>query len=175
MLKLSASLRGLKVISLRSSGTVAMANQPIINPHNLKILGWWCSSPMSSSDLVLLAEDVREQSGAGLAIDDEDDLIPPGDLARHKDILDINFDLIGKQVKTKRNKLGRVDDYTYNDGLFVQKLYVERPITKVFSSEGTLIIDRTQILEVTDDYILVKDSEVKATESELAGATAPAG
>ena len=174
MLKLSASLKNLKVISLRSSATVAIAIEPIINPHDLKILGWWCKNPMSSGHLVLLTDDVREYINDTLAINDEEELSLPEDLVRHKEILDINFELIGKTVKTKRSKLGKVDDYSYNDGMFVQKLYVERPLTKVFAADNTLIIDRNQVLEVTDQYILVKDAEIKTTESELAGAAAPA-
>jgi hypothetical protein len=34
------------------------------------------------------------------------------------------------------------------------------------------LIDRTQILEVTDHYILVRDTEIRATAEELAGAVA---
>ena len=175
MLKLSASLNNINVISLRTSGTVAIAQSPIINPHNLKILGWWCKSPMSASPVVLLVDDVREQTPNGLAINDEEDLTPPEDLVRHKDILDVNFELPGKTVKTKRTKLGKVTDFSYNDGMFVQKLYVEKPITKVFSTEDTVIIDRNQVLEVTDHYILVKDTDVKAGEAEFARAAIPAG
>jgi hypothetical protein len=170
MLKLSDSLKRINVISLRSSATVAIAEKPIINPHNLKILGWWCHGPMSAAPLVLLAGDVREQLPGGLAINDEEDLTAPEDLVRHKDVLEIKFDPIGKTVKTKRSKLGKVYDYSYNDGLFVQKLYVERPITKVFATEDTLIIDRNQIIEVTDNYILVKDTEVKSAEKVPAAA-----
>jgi sporulation protein YlmC with PRC-barrel domain len=174
MLKLSSSLHNLSVVSLRSSATVAVAYDPIINPHNLKIIGWWCKSPMSPNPLVLLTYDIREGSDHGLTIDDEDDLSDPEDLARHKEILELNFDLIGKTVKTKRQKIGKVEDFSYNEGLIVQKLYVEKPLTKVFNAEDTAIIDRTQILEVNDDYILVKDTDVKSKESEFARAAIPA-
>ena len=174
MLKLSVSLKNINVISLRAGGTVALATEPIINPHNLKIIGWWCKTPASPKRLVLLQDDVRENQGKGLAINDADDLADPDDLVRHKEILEVGFELPGKLVKTKRKKIGKVSDYSYNDGYFVQKLYVEKPLTKVFTSEGTLIIDRTQILEVSDNYILVKDTEIKATETEFAGAAVPA-
>jgi hypothetical protein len=174
MLKLSDNLKNINVISLRSSGTVAIAQEPIINPHNLKIIGWWCRGPVKPQRLVLLADDVREQIPAGLAINDEEDLIAPDDLVRHKEVLEIKFDPIGKTVKTKRAKVGKIYDYSYNDGMFIQKLYVERPITKVFSVEDTVIVDRNQIIEVTDSYILVKDTEVKASEKVTANAPAPA-
>jgi hypothetical protein len=106
----------------------------------------------------------------GLAVNDEAALSDPSDLVRHQEILDINFELMDKPVRTKRQRLGRVSDYSYNEGMFVQKLYVARPLRKVFSAEDTLIIDREQIIEVTDKYILVRDTEVKATAEELAGA-----
>lgn len=119
---------------------------------------------------VLLAEDVRELVGDGLAINDDADLCAPEDLVRHREILEIDFQLLDKPVRTKRQKLGKVSDFSYNDGMFVQKLYVARPLRKVFTTEDTLLIDRTQILEVTDHYILVRDTEIRATSEELAGA-----
>jgi len=110
----------------------------------------------------------------GLAVNDEEDLSSPDDLVRHKEILDIRFQLIDKPVRTKRRKLGKVSDYSYNDGMFVQKLYVVKPLRKVFTTEDTLIIDRTQILEVTDHYILVRDTEIPEGAEELAGGAVPA-
>lgn len=158
------------VMSLRSGSQIGVAEAPIINPHNLKILGWWCDTPDGRQ--VLLAEELREAMPEGLAINDESALSDPPDLVRHREILDINFELIDKPVRTKRQKLGRVSDYCYNEGMFVQKLYVARPLRKVFSAEDTLLIDREQIIEVTDKYIMVRDTEVKATAEELAGAVA---
>jgi hypothetical protein len=166
---MSESLVNKPVMSMRSGGQIAIATEPVINPHNLKILGWWCKAN-GSSRLVLLAEDVREIMPTGLAVNDEADLISPGDLVRQREILDTNFHLIDKPVKTKRHKLGKVSDFSYNEGLFIQKLYVARSLVKVFTAEDTLIIDRTQIVEVTDDYILVRDAEIKATDEELARA-----
>jgi len=169
MLMLSKSLLNRPVVSLRDGGRIATADVPVINPHNLKIMGWWCKSA-GGQELVLLAEDVREVTTSGLAVNDEEALSSPDDLVRHKEILDIKFQLMDKVVRTKRQKLGKVSDYSYNDGMFVQKLYVAKPLRKVFTTEDTLIIDRTQILEVTDRYILVRDTEVQAGAEEFAGA-----
>lgn len=166
---LSKSLVNRPVMSLRTGGQIALADQPVINPHNLKILGWWCKAP-GGRLLVLLAEDVREIMASGLAVNDEDDLSAPEDLVRHSDILGVHFELMEKPVKTKRQKLGKVCDYSYNEGMFIQKLYVSRPLHKVFTAEDTLIIDRTQIIEVTDHYILVRDTEIKAGAEEMAAA-----
>lgn len=156
-------------MSLRTGTQIAMALTPVINPHNLKILGWWCSAP-GGRRLILLSDDVRETMPNGLAVNNEEDLSDPADLVRHKEILDIKFELMDKLVRTKRQKLGKVSDYSYNDGLFVQKLYVAKPLHKVLSAEDTLVIDREQILEVTDKYILVRDTEIRATADDMASA-----
>jgi hypothetical protein len=173
MLRMSGSLLNIPVISLRIGKSIAVATYPILNPHNLKIIGWWCKEPGNGTS-VLLTDDVRENTQQGLAVNDEENLSPPEDLVRLKEILDTNFQLIDKMVRTKRQKIGKVHDYSYNDGMFVQKLYVARPLMKVFAAEDTVIIDRTQILEVTDHHILVRDTDIKETEEEIAAAAAPA-
>lgn len=161
-------------MSLRTGAQVAVAQTVIVNPHNLKILGWWCKGT-AGQKLILLAEEIREAMPDGLAVNDEDALSDPADLVRHKEVLELGFDLMDKQVKTKRHKLGKISDYSYNDGWFVQKLYVARPLRKVFITDDTLIIDREQILEVTDHYILVRDTDIRVSAEEMAPAAAAVG
>ena len=166
---MSKSLYNQPVMSLRLGTPIAVAVEPIINPHNLKILGWWCKTPRAIKQQVLLAQDVREVVPQGLAINDDDALSHSDDLIRHNEILSIHFQLLGKTVKTSRHKLGKISDYAYDsEAMLVQKLHVARPLTKLLASEDTLIIDRNQIIEVTDHYILVRDADVKVTEEELA-------
>ena len=171
MLYMSKSLFNRPVVSLRAGNQIATAGEPIINPHNLKILGWWCIPKGGRGRAVLLADDVRDVLNEGLAVNDDDVLSSAEDLVRHREVIDTKFQLLDKTVRTKRRKLGKVSDFSYNEGMFVQKLYVARPVTKIFSSQDTLLIDRTQILEVTDSYILVSDTEVSAAEE----AAVPAG
>lgn len=164
---MSKSLLNRPVMSLRSGGQVALATEPVINPHNLKILGWWCKVVGQNNQAVLLAEDIREIMPRGLAINDDADLSTPDELVRHREILNIRFQLMDKVVKTKRHKLGKVSDYAYDqDSMFVEKLYVMRPLVKLFASEDTLIIGRNQIVEISDKYILVKDTDARETEEE---------
>ena len=83
--------------------------------------------------------------------------------------MDFKFQLLNKPVKNKRQKLGRVEDYSFDeDDLFIHKLYVGKSMVKVFSNNDTLVIDRNQIVEITDNYILVDDAEVKVSEAEQA-------
>ncbi len=162
---LSNTLRNKPILSLRSGGAIATAVDVVIDPNNLKIIGWWCSSPQYPGDSVLLADDVREMLPNGLAVDDESAISATADLVRHREILQIKFSLIGKLVKTKHHKLGKVSDFTYDEGMFVQKLYVTKPLTKVFATEDTLLISRSQILEVTDSYILVDEADSRETSA----------
>ncbi len=169
---LSNTLRNRPVLSLRSGGPIATAVDVVIDPNNLKIIGWWCAAPGHPGDAVLLADDVREVMPTGLAVDDESAISAVADLVRHKEILQIKFTLLGKLVKTKRHKIGKVSDFTYDEGMFIQKIYVTKPLTKVFAAEDTLLIARSQILEVTDTYILVDEADARVTESSSVAAAA---
>ena len=174
MLMLSNTLKDRPIMGLHTGSQIAVALEPIIDPNNLKIVGWWCQSSHFSGQCVLLADDVREVMTAGLAVNDESALSAPSDLARHKEVLQIKFQLLDKLVKTKNHKLGKVSDFTYDESMFIQKLYVSRPLTKLFSNEDTLIIDRNQILEVTDTYVLVDDADAKETQASSVPAVASA-
>ena len=46
------------------------------------------------------------------------------------------------------------------DSLMIQKVYVSQPLYKTISG-GHLSIDRSQIIEVTDKYIKVRDVDIK--------------
>lgn len=172
MLILSSKLRNLAVLSLRTGGKIAVARVPLINPNNLQILGWWCESPHYKEPVVLLNDDVREMSPRGLIVDDNDALVEKQELVKLKNILDIAYDVMEKPVKTKHHRLGKVSDYSVNDGMFIQKLYVSKPLINIFTSDSALLVDRSQVLEVTDHYILIKDTE--ATEKVADFAAEPA-
>lgn len=163
MLKLSQHIINLPVMSLRTSGKVATATSPIINPNNLQIEGWYCSDVFNKSQMILLKQDVRDFVPQGIAIDDHEVLAEPGDLIRLKEILELNFELIGKQVVTNhRRKLGKVTDYALDTlTMKIQKVYVSRPIYKSLT-DGQLSIDRSQILEITPSKVVVRDVDIKA-------------
>lgn len=158
MLLLAKSVINQPVMSLRTGGKIAVAEQPIFNPDNLKIVGFYCEDAFNKSSLVLLSQDIRDHIDKGFIINDHDVLAEPDDLVRLAKILEIDFKLIGKMVKTdQKKKLGKVIDYAVDsETLYVQKLYVGQSMLKSLS-DGQLSVDRNQILEVTDQYIIVKD------------------
>jgi sporulation protein YlmC with PRC-barrel domain len=162
MLQLSSMLINRPVLSLRTGTQVATALEPIINPGNLKIEGFYCQDSRSRQQLILVSQDVRDIMPRGIVINDHDVLVLPQDLVRLSSVLNINFALVGKQVVTSGgHKLGKVGDYSVDtDSMFVQKIYVSQSIFKSFSG-GNLGIDRSQIVEITDKKVVVSDLTLK--------------
>lgn len=158
MLQLSESLLNKPVMSLRTGQPVAAALEPIINPNNLKIEGFYCSDRFSKETLVLLYQDIRDIIPQGFVVDDHDVLTPPDELVRLKDTMDIGFKLIGKQVETvSKEHIGKVSDYaTELETMYIQKLYVSQSMFKSLAG-GSLGVDRNQINEITDKKIIINE------------------
>jgi sporulation protein YlmC with PRC-barrel domain len=158
MLQLSESLLNKPVMSLRTGQQVATVLEPIINPNNLKIEGFYCTDRFSKDELVLLYQDIRDIISQGFVVDDHDVLTPPGELVRLKDTMQIGFRLIGKPVVTiSEQHVGKVSDYaTELETMYVQKIYVSQSVFKSFTG-GNLGVDRSQINEITDKKIIINE------------------
>jgi sporulation protein YlmC with PRC-barrel domain len=158
MLLLTNDLVSKQVLSLRSNTPIAIIQSPIINPNNLKIEGFYCRDKFDKSLLVLLTQDIRETIENGYIVNDHDVLAKVEDLVRLREILNINFALIGKPVETlSKNKVGKVTDYSTDiNSMFIQKLYVSAPVYKHFGN-NSMMIDRTQINEITPRKIIIGD------------------
>lgn len=159
MLQLSGSLINRPVLSLRTGGIVATTTGAIINPTNLKIEGFYCTDAFQRKQtLVLLYQDIRDVIAQGFVVNDHDVLTEPEELIRLKDIMSLRFEVIGKPVLTvSRSKVGKVVDYaTETTTMFVQKIYVGQSLFKSITG-GSLGVDRTQIVEITDRKIVVQD------------------
>jgi uncharacterized protein YrrD len=170
MLQLSGMIISRPVLSLRTGTQVATALAPIINPHNLKIEGFYCKS-VGRKQTILVVQDVRDVLPQGIVVNDEDVLTEAHDLVRLKNVLSLGFELIGKPVETaSKQRLGKVNDYaTETDSMIIKKLYVSQPIYKNFTG-GNLGIDRTQIVEINDKKIVVNDLNAKVPAHAAAAA-----
>ncbi len=158
MLQLSSTLINQAVLSLRTGGQVAVATEPIINPNNLKIEGFYCEDYFEKQQLVLLTQDIRDRVGRGFVVNDHEVLVDPDELIRLKEVMKLQFTLIGKPVVTvNKRRLGKVNDYAVDDvALYVQKIYVAQSLLKNLTG-GSLSIDRGQIVEITDRKVVVQD------------------
>lgn len=158
MLQLSNSLLNKSVMSLRTGSAIASIVGPIINPNNLKIEGFYCQDRFNKQLLVLLYQDIRDLLPQGYVVNDHDVLVDPEELVRLKEVLDLGFELIGKQVvTTSKQRVGKVSDYaTETETMFIQKIYVAQSLMKSFTG-GSLSVDRSQVNEVTPKRIIIND------------------
>jgi len=158
MLLLSASLINKTVLSLRTGSPIAAVSAPIINPDNLKVEGFYCLDRFTKKQLVLLYQDIREVLRDGYVVNDHEVLSDPAELVRLKKVMEIDFELTGKQVVTiSKQRVGKVSDYaTETETMYVQKIYVAQSVLKSFTG-GSLSIDRNQINEITPKRIIINE------------------
>jgi sporulation protein YlmC with PRC-barrel domain len=158
MMRLSETLLNRPVMSLRTGQPVATAIEPIINPNNFKIEGFYCIDRFTKDELVLLYQDIRDVLPQGFVIDDHEVLVPPDELVRLEKVMKIGFTLIGKPVVTvSKQHVGKVSDYaTEIETMYIQKIYVTQGTLKRLVG-GNLGIERNQINEVTSHKIIIND------------------
>lgn len=170
MLQLRKMIIDRPILSLRTGSEIATALGPIINPNNLKIEGFYCSSKFEKNPLVLLAQDIRDTLPQGFVVNDQDVLASPDELVRLKEVLSTGFEVIDKTVYTvNKKRLGKINDYAVDsETLYIQKLYVGQSLLRSLSG-GQLSVDRSQIVEITDKKIVIQDPQqpVKATENNI--------
>jgi sporulation protein YlmC with PRC-barrel domain len=164
MLQLSVSFTNQPIMSLRTGTEISRAYGPIINPNNLKIEGFYCQDPENRKNtLILLNQDVRDIIPQGIVVNDMDVLTDATELVRLKEIISYHFELLGKPVVDTDNKrLGKIEDYSVDiESLYVQKLYISQSMFKSFTG-GNLGIDRSDIVEITEKKIVIRETMRKA-------------
>ncbi len=159
MLQLSQTLFNKPILSLRTGMVVGTTDAPIINPNNLKVEGFYCHDRFDKKkQLVLLYQDIRDVMPQGFVVNDHEALSEAHELVRLQPIMKINFLLLGKAVVTvSKDKVGKVSDFaTEVETMYIQKLYVSQPLVKSFTG-GSLSIDRSQIVEITNQRVIIND------------------
>ena len=155
-------LIGAPILSIQAGGPIATIKNAIVDPDNLKILGFNLEGPLlNHTDATILdVRSIREYSQLGMVIDNIEELVAPDDVIKIQKILELNFDLINLKVKTKKGtKLGHLIDYTVtSEDFVVQQIIVKRPLVKALV-DPELTISRKEIVEITDYEVIVKDEE----------------
>ncbi len=173
MQRLSNNYIDRSILSLRTGGVIGVAVTPIINPNNLKIEGWYAINHFEKGDFILPSIEIRDFIAKGLVVNDHDSLTQPDDMVRMKDVINLKFDLIGKSVVSENKKrLGKIVDYSVEEeSYYIQKLYVSPSLLKGLTKEQVLI-DRNQIVEITNKKIIVQDPTIRSGSRATAGAQA---
>ena len=161
MLVQASRLIGTKVLSMQSTSAIGSVSEPIIDPADLKVLGFYLTGPLVDRKANIIdTKSIREYSRYGMVVDSINELVNKEDVVKISQVIDLNFNPIGLKVETKKGtKLGKVSDYTVtSDDFLVQQIIVKRPIIKALV-DPELTIPRSEIVEVNDYKIIVKDEE----------------
>lgn len=166
MLVFGSRLLGTPIMGLQTGQELARTAAPVIDPRSLTIVAYEVEGPnLNVQPSLLRVADMREFSDIGMIVDSSDEFIALDDVIKIKEVYDFHFQLIGMQVKDEKDrKLGKVTDYSVEISDFViQQLLVRRPLMRSLS-DSELTIHRSQIVEITDTYIVVRSGELKAPE-----------
>ncbi len=162
MLVLDSALKNIPIMSLQSGGALGSTAEPIIDPRKLQIVAFYVNGQRIKEASVIHTSDIRELGPLGFIVDSAQSIMPLDDqLIRLQEVVKLKFSLIGKQVidDTKR-KIGKVSEYTVeSEGFFVQKIHVTQSLLKNFSNSN-VIIHRSQIIELTDNVIIVRSGAI---------------
>lgn len=151
------------VMSLQTGVELASVKEVLVDPRNLRILAYELDGRMlDTHPSFLLVDDIREFAPIGLIVDSSDEFVGPDDVIKLKEVYEFQFKLVGLDVvEQKGTKLGKVHSFNVDVGGFaVQQLIVKRPLLKSLS-ETQLIIHRSQIVEVTNEKVIVRTATPK--------------
>lgn len=165
MIVLGSKLIDTPIMGLQTGSELARTKAPIIDPGTLHIPAYMITGKTLGNDETMLTiDDIREIGDIGMIVDSNDVFVTPDDVVKIKEIYEQEFPLVGLAVRDeKRRRLGKVTDYTVDIASFtIQQLIVKRPLLHSFS-DTELIIHRSQIIEISNDGIVVH-SETKALE-----------
>lgn len=171
MLINASRLEGCPILSLHVGGKIAQVSHCIVDPDTLKIIAFQVEGPLVGREAgeILPVDSIREFSRLGIIVDSVDELIEPDSVIRIRDVLQLNFSLVGLKTETKSGaKVGKVSGYTVDPSSWrVQQLIIQRPFLKSFL-DPELIISRQQIVSVDDYKVIIKDDKGKQKATKTA-------
>lgn len=170
MLLAATQLINTPIMSLQTGGQLAISKRLIIDPRSLKLIAIELDGPtLDQRPSFLRIEDIREISQMGIIVDSADEFVGPQDIIKLKEVLNFNFVIDNIAVKDEKGrKLGKLAGYSMETiSFFVKQLSIKRPLLKSLT-DVELLIDREQIVNVSNDAIVVKNDSRMPTAAKKA-------
>ena len=144
-------------MGIQTGRRLAVIGDPIINPNNLQVIAWYATgNSVGFSPAVIFSEDIHELGHLGAIIDSADDILPLDGLVRLQEILSYNFAMHRLQVfDDTGRKLGSVESFNFDSDTFLIQQIILKPGFNVFLTASQLIISRSQIIEISNNKIVV--------------------
>lgn len=149
-------------MSLQTGAELAQTREAIVDPRQLAIVALYVDGPLlDHSPAVLHTADIRELSDIGCIVNDSVALMPLDGLVRLQEVVALGFTIFGIPVYDEAgHKLGKVEGITFEPTSYtIQQLLTRQSLLQSLSTAAH-IIHRSQIVTVTNEYIVVRDATV---------------
>ena len=175
MLLTMNSFVGTAVMSLQTGRQLAVIGEPIINPHDLSIMAFYVSgSTVDFNPAVLFVSDIREIGHLGIIVDSSDNITSPEGMVRLEEIIGYGFRIFGlKAIDDHKHKLGVVENFTFDPNSFHVEQILVKPGFGRRLSVMNLTISRQQVIEVSNQRLLVKAPDRKVIQKVVKQAENP--
>lgn len=152
------------IISLQTGQTIGKLGNAIVNLEKLEIVAFFVTENPIGPEATLMIRDIRQLAKDCLVIDSADEIANSSEIVRIQQLLNSGYKVVGLPVFTQSGtRLGNVIDFTINwETKLISKLYVKPKLWQRFLSSN-LVIDRLQIVEVTNSRVTTSDATSKQT------------
>lgn len=163
MQRLASQIIGSSIFSVHAGGKIAEVTGILVRRKDLKVQLFAVKPVDNDKKQFLLSSDIRAYDGNRQIIDSYQDMSEEDELIRHHELIKDGGKLIGSKVVTQSGKhLGKVLDFSIDTTHhFANKIHVRATWPQRLIHER-LIIDRSDIVDITDNKIIVRDATVKA-------------
>jgi uncharacterized protein YrrD len=157
-------LLDMSVVSLETGQELARTTNAIIDPRSLAVVAFYVEGKRLDYDpAVLFVSDIRDFGRMGLIIDGSEKILSPDDLVRLEIIINFDFKLINKIVKSKDGiTLGKVSSIIIDTPSYIVKQLEVTPTFFNSITRSALLVHRNQIIKVTNKCIVVKMNDTKS-------------
>jgi len=140
--------------------SICLIKRIILDPSNGRVLGFITNHPNSQNILSIM--DVVYWSSDHLKLGQNYEFYQSDEIIRIQQALASKCELLGKKVKTEsEEQLGQITDYSIDlKKHLLASITVQKNFLRMFYFQ-TLIIHYNSILEITPEYVIVRDGTVK--------------
>lgn len=154
---------GSDVLSVKEQKAVARVCDIVIQKTDLKIKAVLLSASLFSfAKKVITFDDISEFDTNAVVIQNEDDIVPLGEVVTVEQAIKSKLHGVGQKVMTKSKKMvGNVYDYTFDsESGLIYALHVRYLLTDRVINRASIIEISSNIFIIEDDFELVKNSAV---------------
>ncbi|RJO61569.1 hypothetical protein C4544_02440 [candidate division WS5 bacterium] len=166
MQKLSSEFNNTAVISRQEHAILGTLSDVIIHPKDKKAVGMVLETGREDIKAVFNASDVVGIGTNFIMIKSADNLSPPDEIIRLKEILDLGIELNGSKVVDEDGRhLGKIRDWSVDlKTMYLSRLYVvSASWIKALSQD--LIISGDNVIRIEKGRVIVRGGSVKSEKS----------